>query len=127
MTGLIFNPGSKIGAMTGAGWTNTVETARAMAVQLLAEMHEEGMTEVVLLPGEEEHEHRWRFHFRHSVTGIEVVLETHGVDDVPAYEREHIFPPRVHWGGSSTAIPSIEDFAAPGFRVHQTFVPSDTP
>lgn len=120
---MIINPGSKIEAMSGDGWTNTVETARATAARWLRQMHESGMTEVELLPGEEAHEHRWRFRFRHTLTGTEVTLETHGVDDVGAYMREHVFTPRVYWHGSSSSDPSIKDFVAPGYRVHLTFAP----
>ncbi len=119
---MIVNPGADIaGAETGQGWSNTVETARATAGHWLHLMHEAGMDEVSLLPGEEEHEGRWCFRFRHAVTGAEVCLETHGIDDVDAYEHEHVFTPRTYWRGSSIGEPAIEDFAVPGFRVRRTF------
>jgi hypothetical protein len=43
-------------------------------------------------------------------------LEHHGIDDLQAYEKQHIFTPRVYWDGSSCANPKIEDFAAEGFE-----------
>jgi hypothetical protein len=119
---MIVNPGSEISAMSGEGWTNTVEKARAEARRWLEQMHKSGISEVMLLPGEELHENRWLFRFVHTVTGTQVTLETHGIDDVRAYEREHIFTPSVYWRGSSCSSPRIEDFAAPGFRIHQTFI-----
>lgn len=109
--------------MTGEGWSNTVETARETAARWLRQMHEEGMAEVVLLPGETVHSNRWCFRFRHTVTGVEAGLEVHGINDLVAYEKQHIFTPKTYWCGSSVGNPKIEDFLAPGFRVHQTFVP----
>lgn len=123
MAAIIVNPGATVGGPSDEGWSNTVEAARAAAADWLELMHEAGMDEVELLPGEEETEGRWRFRFRHAVTGVEVVLETPGIDDMAAYQREHIFPPRTYWNGSSASEPRIGDFAAPGFRVHRTFVP----
>jgi hypothetical protein len=120
---VVMNAGSEVAGERGEGWSNTVETARETAARWLRQMHEEGMAEVVLLPGELERDHRWCFRFRHTVTGAEVELETHGIDDMAAYERQHIFDPRVYWHGSSSGTPQIEDFGAPGYRVHQTFRP----
>jgi hypothetical protein len=117
---LIINPGSRIGK-PGNGWTNTAATALAHAKDWLTRMHAEGMADVELLDGEIEREGRWTFTFRHAVTGKTVELEMHGIDDVPAYEREHIFAPRVYWNGSSTANPELDDFATPGFEVVRTF------
>lgn len=120
---MIINPGSHIKAMRGEGWRNTIETAREYADQWLERMHADGLHEVELhgeLPATTFG--RWRFAFRHSVTGVVVEYETHGIDDIPAYEREHIFTPRVYWNGSSSADPEIEDFAAPGWRIHRTFI-----
>lgn len=121
---VIINPGSRVGA-PGEGWTNTGATARAAAEQWLARMHADGMTDVELLDGAEETEGRWRFTFRHTVSGTEVTLETHGIDAIGAYEQDHIFTPRVYWRESSTAEPRLEDFAAPGFRLVRTFVATD--
>lgn len=117
---LIINAGSSIGK-PGDGWTNTYETARKNAGDWLDQMHAEGMTDVQLLDGSTESEGRWVFTFRHSVTGTTVKLETHGIDDVEAYERQHIFSPRIYWDGSSTSNPKLEDFAAPGFVAVRTF------
>jgi hypothetical protein len=120
MTGLIINPGSHIGE-PGEGWTNTVETARDTAVYWLSTMRATGMTDVELLDGTAEREGRWVFILRHAVTGTTVELEIHGIDNVAAYEKKHIFAPRVYWNGSSTANPKLEDFAAPGFVAVRTF------
>ena len=123
---VLINPGSRIsGPGEGEGWTNTYETARAYAEQWLAQMHGEGMTDVELLDGTTEREGRWVgrwvFTFRHPVTGKTVELETHGIDDTDAYERQHTFAPRIYWNGSSTANPQLEHFAAPGFVAVRTF------
>ena len=118
---LIINPGSHIGE-PGTGWTNTEATARAEAERWLAGIHADGMTDVELLDGATEREGRWVFTFRHQVTGTTVTLETHGIDDMAAYEKERIFSPRIYWNGSSTSNPELEHFAAPGFRAVRTFV-----
>jgi hypothetical protein len=125
MTGLIVNPGSGEIAAAGDHWTNTEATARAEAGKWLANMHAEGMTDVELLDGCRERAGRWLFTFRHKVTGVTVELETHGIDNLEAYGRDH-FSPRVWWNGSSTAEPKLEDFAAPGFTPLRTFVPVAT-
>ena len=57
------------------------------------------------------------------MTGAAVVLETHGIDDIAAYERERVFVPRVYWNGSSISEPELEDWAAPGFVLVRTFRP----
>ena len=120
MAALIINPGSHIGE-PGEGWTNTCETARAEAGRWLARMHAEGMTDVVLLDGSEEREGRWLFTVRHAITRATATLETHGIDDVGAYEKQHLFAPRVYWNGSSCSNPELENFAAPGFVAVRTF------
>lgn len=122
MNVLIINPGSEVGE-PGNGWTNTEAEARAEAGRWLATMHAEGLADVELLDGCTEREGRWAFRFRHKVTGTVVELETHGIGDIEAYQREHIFTPRVYWRGDSSAEPKLEDFAAPGFAAVRTFVP----
>jgi hypothetical protein len=114
---VIINPGARLGAAQAAqGWSNTYATARATAETWLRRMRGEGIADVELVAADEtEREGRWTFTFRHTVTGTDVELETHGIDDVTAYERQHIFAPRVYWHGSSSANPSLEDFAAPGY------------
>lgn len=120
MTALIINPGSRIGE-PGEGWTNTRETARGYAEHWLARMHGEGMTDVELLDGTTEREGRWVFTFRHAVTGATATLDIHGIDGVRAYEKRHLFAPRVYWNGSSCSNPELENFAAPGFTAVRTF------
>lgn len=123
MTAVIINPGSRIGE-PGDGWANTYATARATAEEWLAAMHAEGLTGVTLLDGGEDHgDGRWGFTFRHEVTGASVRLDTHGIDNLDAYERKHLFAPRVYWNGSSCSNPELEDFAAPGFVPVRTFAP----
>lgn len=121
---MLINPGSKI-APTASGWSNTYERAQQEAARWLKSMHEDdGMTDVELVRSDPKCQSgRWAFYFRHKVTGVEVVLETHGIDDLDAYRKVAVFTPRIYWKGSSTGSPKVEDFAAPGFRVHKTFVP----
>ena len=121
---VLINPGSRIGGAPH-GWTNTPETARAEAEKWLAGMREDGLVDVELLDEVVENEGRWRFGFRHTVTGTVVFLETHGIDDLDAYQRQHLFPPRVYWRGSSTAEPKLDDFAADGFEPVKTFRAKD--
>jgi hypothetical protein len=117
---LIVNAGSRV-ASSGGGWTNTYQAARAEAERWLERMHAEGMTDVVLLDDAEEAGGCWRFTYRHTVTGVSVRLETPGIDDLAAYQKEHIFPPRIYWNGSSSGNPQLDDFAAPGFAPVRTF------
>ena len=117
---IIINPGSHIGE-PGEGWTNTVEIARDTAEDWLTTMRATGMTDVELLDGETEREGRWVFTFRHAVTGTTVELDMHGIDNLQAYEDDHLFAPRVYWSGSSTSDPELEHFAAPGFVAVRTF------
>lgn len=122
MTVIIINPGWNVAA--GEGWTNSFAEAQAEAVRWLAKLHADGMTDVRMLDDtseEDEHEGRWTFRFRHTITGTVVELETHGIDNADAYCRQHIMTPRVYWRGSSSAEPVLEDFAAPGFIAVRTF------
>lgn len=118
---LIVNPGADIAAPTAeAGWTNTFEGAQAEARRWLDSMREEGIHDVELLDSDGvEDEGRWTFTFRHTVTGVEVRLDTHGIDNYEAYKAQHIFAPRVYWNGSSCGNPELSDFAADGYV--QTF------
>jgi hypothetical protein len=61
------------------------------------------------------------FTFRHAVTGTTVELEMHGIDNLQAYEDDHLFAARVYWNGSSLSEPELDDFAAPGFVAVHTF------
>lgn len=118
---LLINPGSHIGE-PGEGWTNTYPTALATAQEWLSHMAAEGLSDVELLPSEDTpREGRWTFWFHHKVTDVAVALETHGIDDVDAYEKRHIFTPRVYWNGSSTGSPELENFRAEGFEPVQTY------
>lgn len=125
MTTILINPGSRIGeSEPGGGWTNTYTTALHTAHEWLARIHADGMTDVELLPSEDTpREGRWTFRFRHTVTSAVVELKTHGIDNQDAYERQHLFAPRVYWRGSSTSDPQLEDFAADGFELVRTYRP----
>jgi len=118
---VFINPGSHV-SETGEGWTNTFEGAKAEAEKWLARMHNDGLHEVELVTWDDtEDAGRWKFWFKHSVTGTRVPLETHGINDMQAYMKGRVCGPRVYWNGSSCSEPKIEDFAADGFRVLQTF------
>lgn len=121
---MIINPGSTIPVQSGKGWTNTEQGAHREAEKWLANMRSEGITDVELLPGcEPSGEGRWCFTFRHQISGVEVNLVTHGIDDIEAYGKERIFYPRVYWNDSSCAEPEVENFAAEGFEVVKTLRP----
>lgn len=115
------NPGPGSIPTSGNGWTNTYEGAAREAVRWLDQMTTGGIRDVNLdLKGEDLGDGRWRFHFRHEVTGVVVDLDTHGIDDYEAYERDRVFPPRIYWNGSSCGEPEVEDWATEGFEVVKT-------
>ena len=111
---LIINPGSNISPTV----ENTYERAQQYAQEWHAKMLADGFGDVELIDTGEEREGRWRFLFRHTVTGVEIALDQHGIDDITGF----IFEPRVYWNGSSCSNPSIEQFAADGFVM--TYRPS---
>lgn len=124
---IIINAGSEI-AETGSGWTNTYEGALAQAERWLAQIRADGLSDIELLrPGCDpvERDGRWKFGFRHHVTGVTLVLETHGISDMDAYMVRNIFGARVYWNGSSCSHPELGQWAAPGFV--QTFRAVDAP
>ena len=116
---LIINPGSRIQS-GGEGWTNTVEGARKKAEEWQELIRAAGH-DVFLMDGVEERDGRWVFGFQHNVTGVIVELETHGIDNLEAYEGAHVFTPRVYWHGSSVSTPELEDWAADGFEAVRTY------
>lgn len=119
---VIINPGSHL-PDNPDGWTNTYEQARREAYQWLNRMISEGFSDVELIDNHQpiDDGQRWEFIFRHKITGIEVKLHTHGIDDMVAYRKQAIFEPRVYWHGSSSSEPKLEDFAAEGFAMTKTF------
>lgn len=117
---MIINPGSGP-IKSGEGWTNTLSGAMTEALRWYDGMLMKGFTDVVMLTEPEERDGRWVFGFRHEVTGVVVELETHGIDDVEAYEKAHIFAPRVYWNGCSTSTPRLEDWKADGFEPVRTY------
>lgn len=120
MTIAIINAGATIGE-SDEGWTNTYETALVSANAWLEQMTTQGFRDIVMTPDPVEREGRWRFTFRHTVTGVSVELETHGIDNLDAYRKKRIFDPKIYWRGSSCANPSIKDFAADGFEPVVTY------
>lgn len=134
--GLIFNPGSGPVAGSGEGWQNCWEGAQSEARRYLAMLHDQGIRDVDLYEPEghePDEDGRWTFQFRHQLTGKTVELSTHGVasDQWKAYTDDgHTFGiPRSYWNGSSSEphTEALDAFAAPGWRIVQTFEPDPTP
>lgn len=122
--GIIINPGSGPVAESGEGWTNSLTGAQTHARTWLRFLGNQGIRDIELVPGEEyTGDGRWRFRFRHAVTGACVDLDTHGIDNEPAYAREYVFAPRVYWNGSSSSTPEIENWLVDGFEVVKTLRP----
>ena len=121
---LIINAGSGAIPEAGDGWTNSHEGAVAHAREWHDRMIADGIQDVdLLLPGTPV-AGRWVFGFRHRVTGVTVDLETHGIDDIVAYERDRIFAPKIYWNGSSVGEPDVADWLADGFEVVKTLRPA---
>lgn len=119
---LLINPGSHLPEnKTGQGWTNTHAKALERALGWLKNLKAEGMTDIIMWDTKEETDGRWKFIFHHKITKVDVELETHGIDDLDAYQKEHIFAPRVYWNGSSTGEPELEQWAKEGFRPVKTY------
>jgi hypothetical protein len=122
MSIIAINPGSDMPDRSeGDGWTSNYEGALAEAQRWLEAMRADGFGADVelVLPGAPLEGCRWRFWFRHTVTGVKRDLDTHGVNNLDAYRRRHIFDPRVYWRGSSCSDPELSDWGAPGYV--QTF------
>jgi hypothetical protein len=111
---VFINPGSRIGT-DAIGWTNTHAGAAEYSAEWMQRMSTEGFTDIEVTDTGRELNGRWVFEYRHSITGVVIELEHHGIDDLKAYEKQYIFTPRVYWGGSSCGDPRIEDFSADGF------------
>lgn len=123
---LIINPGSGEVGDSGEGWTNTHKQARLNAYTMFYRpMLEQGFTDIEVIDTKEEVEGRWKFIFKHKITGKEVELETHGIDNMEAYCKEHIFGSRIYWNGSSSGNPELSDFAAEGYEPILTYVEKD--
>ena len=117
---LIINPGSHIG-QESEGWTNTYEFALKNALNWLETLKKDGFTDILMTSIAGQRDGRWTFVFTHQVTGKSVELETHGIDPMDAYLKQYIFPPRVYWDGSSSAIVELEQFAADGYKAVKTY------
>lgn len=125
---MIINPGSGP-IRDGNGWTNTEHRAQQYADEWLRRIVADGIVGVTLDPERawDRENGRWKFRFRHAITGVVVELEHHGIDNLDAYSRANIFTPRVYWNGSSSSDPSAEDWLAPGFCVEHRLVLSGHP
>lgn len=118
---MLINPGSAIGRQE-IGFTNTHKTAKKYAQELFYDqMAKEGFTDIEMIDTGVEDDGRWKFIFKHTITGKEVELEIHGIDNMDAYTDKYIFSPRVYWNGSSSSNPELEHFAADGFVPVMTF------
>lgn len=125
---VLINPGSGGVPARGKGWTNTRAGAHDEAHRWLTRMHDSGLVDVELMPDPtyDAASGRWTFSYRHKVTGVVCLLQTHGITDLRAYAAEHVFTPRQYWCGSSSADPKLEDWLAPGWLPHLTFRPDPT-
>jgi len=122
----LINPGSEIGTEQ-VGFTNTHEQARRYAYEWFYKpMLKEGFRDIKVIDTKEEQDGRWKFIFKHTVTGKEVELEVHGIDDLKAYQEKYIFMPRTYWDGGSSSNPELEDFEVEGFTRVMTFEPKAT-
>lgn len=121
----IINPGSGAVPIAGEGWTNTAAEAEREAKRWLERIHAEGMTDVVIEDQVGDlGDGRWRFYFRHTVTGKVVPLDTPGIDDWDAFMKERVFGARIYWNGSSGSNPELEHWAVDGFEPVRTFRPA---
>lgn len=110
---LIINPGSK-----HRGGEPSVAKERAQG--WLESMRDDGIVDVELLDAVREcDDGNWEFTFRHTVTGKECHLETHGFYKYREHYTDHgfVFCPREYWNGSSIGDVKIEDFLIEGYRV----------
>ncbi|WP_067671748.1 hypothetical protein [Nocardia miyunensis] len=119
----IINAGSHIApTQPDEGWTNTREKAAQYAREWFwDQITRDGFTDIEFVDTGREDEGRWVFEVRHKITGVVVEIEQHGIDNLDAYRKRHLFTPRVYWNGSSSANPRLEDFAADGFEPVMTY------
>lgn len=117
---VLINPGSRL-PEEPQGWTNTYAQAKKEAHEWWERMRRDGFGDDIELIDHEGpcKDGRWLFVFLHKVTRATKCLETHGIDDLDAYKKQAIFPPRVYWNGSSCSNPELADFTAHGYT--QTF------
>jgi hypothetical protein len=123
---LIINPGSSIGQQQ-EGFTNTHKQAKLHAYKwFYKQMLEKGFTDITVIDTKEEVDGRWKFIFKHDITGKEVELEVHGIDNMDKYTDKYIFNPKVYWNGSSVSDPELEQFANEGFKPIMTYAPKES-
>lgn len=113
---IIINPGSVIGKEE-KGWTNTHAVALKYANEWFYKpMLDEGFEDIEMIDPNEEVDGRWKFIFKHKITGVEIELEVHGIDNLEAYQKQYIFQPKTYWNGSSCSSPEIKEFKKEGFK-----------
>lgn len=119
----IINPGSGGIDSSGEGWANTHDQAKRNAYEWFYKpMLEEGVIDIkVTDTKKDDGQGRWLFEFRHEITDKVIELWIHGIDNMEAYTKEHIFGARTYWNGSSSSIVELEQFAADGFEMVKTF------
>jgi len=98
----IINPGSE----TVGG---TYESAKEEAERLLQCMFDNGITDVVLEDEYEEVEGRYRFTYKHTITGKTGEWDITGLEQ-NYKEKGYTFHPRIYWNGSSCSSPEWKDF-----------------
>lgn len=110
---IIINPGS--GNKGG-----TIEQAKVIANKWLSNIHEAGITDVVIGAVTPQDDGMFLFEFLHTVTGKSVYLKTHGFTF--AQSRHFRLHPRIYWNGSSVADPKPEDWLTDDYKIKVDFV-----
>ena len=106
---MIINPGSEI-------TKGDLIVAADNAVKWLSTMILNGICDVqVNLEGKELNDNRWRFDFKHKITGVIKELDMHGFTEDEI--KLMTFPPRTYWDGSSCVEPTNEDFLKTGYSL----------
>lgn len=108
-----------------AQWTNTFEQSERFARDWFDKMQSDGIVDVEFQGAKStecNNKGYWTFLFRHTVTGVVVELETHGIDNIDNYMKDNIFTPKIYWNDSSCSDPDIVHWLAPGYKVEQRIV-----
>jgi|JI10StandDraft_1071094.scaffolds.fasta_scaffold481435_3 hypothetical protein len=113
---LLINPGSHIGEQSSEKWANTHEQALENALRWLKNIQDDGIKNIRMYDTKTEEQGRWKFIFKHLITGVEVELETHGITDMDEYIKENVFTPRVYWNGSSCGEPELDQWLTDGYK-----------
>lgn len=124
---LIVNPGSGGIPAEGNGWTNTSKVANKKATEWWSRMRDDQI-DVIITDWIAEDDGRFKFTFKHNVTGVEATLRIDGIDDLDAYKADgYIFSPRAYWNDCSSSEPKHEDFLKEGYVAETKIVKAATP